>query len=43
VPFFVLDGTYGVSGAQPPEAFAAALEQVVEARKMQTAAESRTA
>ncbi|HEX2294168.1 MAG TPA: DsbA family oxidoreductase [Actinomycetota bacterium] len=27
VPFFVIDGTYGISGAQPVEAFAAALEQ----------------
>lgn len=29
VPFFVIDGRYGISGAQPPEAFAKALEQVV--------------
>lgn len=29
VPFFVLDGRYGISGAQPPETFAAALAQVV--------------
>jgi predicted DsbA family dithiol-disulfide isomerase len=28
VPFFVLDGRYGVSGAQDPEAFAGALRQV---------------
>lgn len=28
VPFFVLDGTYGISGAQAPEAFVQALEQV---------------
>jgi predicted DsbA family dithiol-disulfide isomerase len=28
VPFFVLDGRYGLSGAQPAETFAAALEQV---------------
>ncbi len=28
VPFFVLDGRYGISGAQDPEAFAAALRQV---------------
>ena len=27
VPFFVIDGTFGVSGAQPVEAFASALEQ----------------
>jgi predicted DsbA family dithiol-disulfide isomerase len=29
VPFYVLDGRYGVSGAQPPQAFSAALAQVV--------------
>lgn len=28
VPFFVLDGKYGVSGAQPAEAFLGALEEV---------------
>jgi predicted DsbA family dithiol-disulfide isomerase len=28
VPFFVIEGRYGMSGAQPPETFAAALEQV---------------
>ncbi len=28
VPFFVIDGTYGVSGAQPPEAFAQVARQV---------------
>jgi predicted DsbA family dithiol-disulfide isomerase len=28
VPFFVLDGTYGVSGAQPADAFATVLAQV---------------
>jgi predicted DsbA family dithiol-disulfide isomerase len=28
VPFFVIDGRYGVSGAQDPEVFAAALRQV---------------
>ena len=28
VPFFVIDGKYGVSGAQPPEEFASALRQV---------------
>ena len=27
VPFFVIDGKYGVSGAQDPEAFAGVLEQ----------------
>jgi predicted DsbA family dithiol-disulfide isomerase len=29
VPFYVLDGRYGISGAQTPETFAAALGQVV--------------
>jgi predicted DsbA family dithiol-disulfide isomerase len=29
VPFYVLDGRYGISGAQSPETFAAALAQVV--------------
>jgi predicted DsbA family dithiol-disulfide isomerase len=28
VPFFVIDGKYGVSGAQPPEAFAQIVRQV---------------
>ncbi|MFC4555577.1 DsbA family oxidoreductase [Georgenia faecalis] len=28
VPFFVIDGRYGISGAQNPEVFTAALEQV---------------
>lgn len=28
VPFFVIDGAYGVSGAQPPEAFAQIARQV---------------
>lgn len=28
VPFFVIDGRYGVSGAQPPEVFAEALRKV---------------
>ena len=28
VPFFVIDGRYGVSGAQAPEVFAGALSQV---------------
>ena len=28
VPFFVIDGKYGVSGAQPPEAFAQIARQV---------------
>ena len=32
VPFFVFDGRYGLSGAQPPDAFAAALEQVAQER-----------
>ena len=32
VPFFVLDGRYGLSGAQPPETFAAALAQLADER-----------
>jgi len=28
VPFFVIDGKYGISGAQSPETFVAALQQV---------------
>jgi predicted DsbA family dithiol-disulfide isomerase len=32
VPFFVLDGRYGLSGAQPPDAFAAALAQLADER-----------
>lgn len=32
VPFFVIDDKYGVSGAQPPEAFAQILRQVWEER-----------
>lgn len=32
VPFFVLDGRYGISGAQPIELFTQALHQVVEDR-----------
>ena len=32
VPFFVLDGKYGISGAQPPEVFAQALNQVAAER-----------
>ena len=32
VPFFVLDGKYGLSGAQPPETFAEALAQVADER-----------
>lgn len=39
VPFFVIDGTYGVSGAQPVEAFAGALEQAwAESHPLQTVA-----
>lgn len=29
VPFFVIDGTFGISGAQPPEVFAEALAKAV--------------
>ena len=32
VPFFILDGKYGLSGAQPPEALAAAIEKAYRAR-----------
>ena len=32
VPFFVLDGRYGISGAQEPATFAGALQQVVDER-----------
>lgn len=32
VPFFVIDGKYGISGAQPPEAFAQVTRQVWEER-----------
>jgi predicted DsbA family dithiol-disulfide isomerase len=33
VPFFVIDGKYGVSGAQPPEAFAQITRQVWSERR----------
>ena len=33
VPFFVLDGRYGISGAQPAEVFAQALSQVADERQ----------
>jgi predicted DsbA family dithiol-disulfide isomerase len=33
VPFFVIDGRYGVSGAQDPEVFAGALRQVAAERE----------
>ena len=36
VPFFVLDGRYGLSGAQPPETFAAALAQLADERSTVT-------
>ena len=32
VPFFVLDGKYGVSGAQESQTFANVLQQVVDER-----------
>lgn len=39
VPFFVIDGKYGVSGAQPPEAFAQVARQVwAERREAEVAA-----
>jgi len=37
VPFFVIDGRYALSGAQPPETFAAALTQVVDEREREVA------
>jgi predicted DsbA family dithiol-disulfide isomerase len=37
VPFYVIDGRYGISGAQAPETFAAALAQVVADRGAVTA------
>ncbi|WP_188756679.1 DsbA family oxidoreductase [Microbacterium album] len=38
VPFFVIDGKYGVSGAQPPEAFAQVARQVWSERRAAEAA-----
>ena len=32
VPFYVVDGKYGVSGAQSPETFAGVLKQVADER-----------
>jgi len=32
VPFFVIDGKYGVSGAQNPDVFVSAFNQVLEER-----------
>ena len=37
VPFFVIDGKYGVSGAQPPEAFAQIARQVWDEHRAVTA------
>lgn len=37
VPFFVLDGRYALSGAQPPDAFAAALAKVADERAEEVA------
>lgn len=42
VPFFVIDGTYGVSGAQPPEAFAQITRQVWAERNAPDAAGSES-
>ena len=39
VPFFVIDGKYGVSGAQPPEAFSQIARQVWAERSVQDDAE----
>ena len=41
VPFFVIDGKYGISGAQDPEAFAGALRQA-QADQNETAATTAT-
>ena len=35
VPFFVVDGRYGISGAQPTEVFAGALERAWSERQPQ--------
>ncbi|MGC5223177.1 DsbA family oxidoreductase [Micromonospora sp. DT81.3] len=40
VPFFVIDGKYGVSGAQPPEAFAQVARQVWAERREALATQS---
>ena len=37
VPFFVIDRRYAISGAQPPETFAAALTQVADEREREVA------
>lgn len=37
VPFFVLDGRYALSGAQPPDTFAAALAKVADERAEEVA------
>lgn len=39
VPFFVVDGQYGVSGAQPPEAFTQIVREVVSRRRNAGAAD----
>ena len=38
VPFFVIDGKFGVSGAQPPAAFAQIIRQVIDQRAESPAA-----
>ena len=43
VPFFVIDGAYGVSGAQPPEAFAQVARQVWAERRQQETATAEPA
>jgi predicted DsbA family dithiol-disulfide isomerase len=40
VPFFIVDGTLALSGAQPPEVFLQAFQQAVDARGGATAVES---
>ncbi|HCA84813.1 MAG TPA: hypothetical protein DEQ61_04535 [Streptomyces sp.] len=32
IPFYVIEGKYGISGAQSPETFASALRRVTEER-----------
>ncbi len=43
VPFFVIDGTYGISGAQPPEAFAQVARQVWNERRAPETGAAETA
>jgi predicted DsbA family dithiol-disulfide isomerase len=43
VPFFVIDGQYGVSGAQPPAAFAQIARQLWQERREEASAEPEAA